>query len=105
MPARSWNSGFLAIGPARLEIACWGPPPDAAPTLVLLHEGLGCVALWREFPHKLAAATGFGVLAYSRAGYGRSSPVALPRPLDYMTREAVNTLPVLLAAVRLERPV
>ena len=54
----------------------------------MLHEGLGCVALWRDFPARLAAATGFGVLAYSRAGYGRSDPVALPRPLDYMTREA-----------------
>jgi pimeloyl-ACP methyl ester carboxylesterase len=99
-----WNpAGFLDIDAARLEIACWGPPPDAAATIVLLHEGLGCVALWRDFPQKLAAATGFGVLAYSRAGYGRSTPVALPRPLDYMTREAVETLPRLLDAVGVER--
>ena len=46
----------------------WRPPgggrgPDAAPTLVLLHEGLGCVALWRDFPDALAAATGCGVFA------------------------------------------
>ena len=53
-----------------LETQWWGPGPDAAPTLVLLHEGLGCVALWRDFPEALAAATGCGVFAYSRFGYG-----------------------------------
>ena len=56
----------------------------------VLHEGLGCVAMWRDFPARLAAATGFGVCAWSRAGYGQSDPVALPRPLDYMTRESYN---------------
>ena len=88
-----------------LETAVFGPPPQAAPTIVLLHEGLGSVALWRDFPATLAEATGFGVFVYSRAGYGRSSPVALPRPLDYMTREAVETLPLVLAAVGVERVV
>ena len=82
-----------------------GPPPEAAPTLVLLHEGLGCVALWREFPQKLAHATGFGVFVYSRAGYGRSDPVDLPRPLDYMTREARFSLPAVLDAIGFRRGV
>ena len=77
--------------------------PDAAPTLVLLHEGLGCVALWRDFPERLAAATGFGVFVYSRAGYGRSDPVDLPRPLDYMTREARFSLPQVLDAIGFAR--
>ena len=63
-------------------------PPDQAPTIVMLHEGLGCVALWRDFPQKLAAATDHGVFAYSRAGYGGSERIPLPRPLDYMSREA-----------------
>ncbi|MCY1057925.1 alpha/beta hydrolase [Nannocystis sp. SCPEA4] len=71
----------------RLEYRWVGPGPAAAPTLVLLHEGLGCVSLWRDFPERLAAATGCGALVYSRAGYGRSEPIALPRPLDYMQRE------------------
>ena len=71
----------------------------------MLHEGLGCVALWRDFPRRLAAATGFGVFAYSRAGYGQSDPVPLPRPLDYMTREARETLPELLDAIGLRRGV
>ena len=83
-------SGTLEADGARLEYACHGPAPAEAPTLVLLHEGLGCTALWRDFPARLAAATGFGVFVYSRAGYGQSDPVPLPRPLDYMTREALG---------------
>ncbi len=81
-----------------LEVCCYGPGPDVAPTLVLLHEGLGCLARWRDFPERLAREANIGVLAYSRFGYGRSSTCTLPRPLDYMTDEAVNVLPVLLAA-------
>ena len=69
---------------------------DPSHTLILLHEGLGCTALWRDFPAALARATGHSVFAYSRAGYGGSSAVALPRPLDYMTREAVDVLPRLI---------
>jgi pimeloyl-ACP methyl ester carboxylesterase len=66
---------------------------------VLLHEGLGCVAMWRGFPALLAAATGCGVFVWSRAGYGGSDPVAPPRPLDYMQREAASWVrPVLDAA-------
>jgi pimeloyl-ACP methyl ester carboxylesterase len=82
-----------------LEAVCYGPPPGTAPTIVMLHEGLGCVALWRDFPERLAKATGFGVFAWSRAGYGQSDPVELPRPLDYMSREALEKLPGVLEAV------
>ena len=71
----------------------------------MLHEGLGCVALWRDFPARLAAATGFGVFAWSRAGYGRSDLVALPRPLDYMTREARVGVPAVLEAIGLKREI
>jgi pimeloyl-ACP methyl ester carboxylesterase len=95
--------GAVTIGGKRLETLAYGPSPEAAPTILMLHEGLGCVALWRDFPQRLARATGFGVLAYSRAGYGGSDPVALPRPLDYMTREAHETLPALIDAVGLRR--
>ena len=93
------DSGFLDIGTQRLEYRMIGPQPDAAPTLVLLHEGLGCVGLWGDFPDKLQAATGAGVLVYSRAGYGQSSPVTLPRPLSYMHDEAREVLPRLLDAI------
>jgi pimeloyl-ACP methyl ester carboxylesterase len=95
--------GEIVAGGKRLEAVAYGPAPDQAPTVVMLHEGLGCVALWRDLPMKVAAATGWGVFAYSRAGYGGSDPVDLPRPLDYMSREARFSLPAVLDAIRFER--
>jgi pimeloyl-ACP methyl ester carboxylesterase len=98
------GAGELVIaGGKLLETVALGPPPDRAPTIVLLHEGLGCVALWRDFPAKLSAATGWGVLAYSRAGYGRSESIELPRRLDYMTEEARSVLPEVLDRVGFRR--
>jgi pimeloyl-ACP methyl ester carboxylesterase len=106
MTAFRWIDGaggeIVADG-KRLEAVAHGPPPDEALTMVMLHEGLGCVALWRDFPAQLAAATGWGVFTYSRAGYGRSDPVELPRPLDYMTREARFSLPAVLGAIGFQR--
>lgn len=93
--------GYLHAGGRRLEYACHGPAPGDAPTLVMLHEGLGCVALWRDVPARLASATGWGVLVYSRQGYGASDPALLPLPIDYMTREAVDVLPEVLDAIGL----
>ncbi len=103
-----WQSGEpmqLTAGDQLLEACCWGPAPADAPTLVLLHEGLGSTRLWKDFPGQLAQQTGYGVFAYSRAGYGRSSSVSLPRPIDYMTREAVDVLPVVLDAIGFKRGV
>jgi pimeloyl-ACP methyl ester carboxylesterase len=97
------SAGRLTIGASELEYRMIGPQPDAAPTIVLLHEGLGSVALWGDFPDKLQAATGAGVFVYSRAGYGASTPVALPRPLDYMHVEALEVLPQLLDAIGFRR--
>jgi pimeloyl-ACP methyl ester carboxylesterase len=96
-------SGRLTIGSTDLEYRMIGPTPDLAPTIVMLHEGLGSVDLWGDFPEKLQAATGTGVFVYSRAGYGASSPVPLPRPLDYMHREALDVLPELLDAIGFRR--
>ena len=73
-----------------------------APTLVLLHEGLGCVALWRDLPERLVVKTGCSVFAYSRAGYGGSDPIELPRPLSYMSDEAQHVLPFVLAHANVE---
>lgn len=97
--------GFVTVDGKALEYQCFGPAPDQATTLVLLHEGLGCLALWRDLPQALAQATGCGVLVYSRAGYGRSDPADLPRPLDYMTQEAVTVLPQVLAAAGIGRAI
>jgi pimeloyl-ACP methyl ester carboxylesterase len=102
----NWTSSTpfrFRAGDAMLEGRCLGPPPSEAATIVLLHEGLGSMALWRGFPEKLTKATGLGVFAYSRRGYGGSDPVELPRPLDYMTREAVDVLPAVLEAIGLKR--
>jgi pimeloyl-ACP methyl ester carboxylesterase len=96
-------TGFLGIGAAELEYRMIGPAPEEAPTIVMLHEGLGSAALWGDFPEKLQAATGIGVFAYSRAGYGASTPVTLPRPLDYMHIEALEVLPKLLEAIGFRR--
>ena len=97
------DQGMLELGEMRLEYRMIGPRPDAAPTLVLLHEGLGCVAGWGNFAQELAAATGAGVFAYSRAGYGRSSPAKLPRPVSFMHDEACDVLPRVLAAIDFRR--
>ena len=97
--AKLEDAGFLQINGLSLEYRMIGPRPGEAPTLLLLHEGLGCVGLWGDFPDKLQKATGAGVFVYSRAGYGQSSPAKLPRPLTYMHEEARQTLPALLDSV------
>lgn len=89
--------GVLRAAGRQLEWAYW--PAGPGPVIVLLHEGLGSVGLWRGFPQALAAATGLPVFAYSREGYGHSDPADLPYPIDYMTRHATQVLPDVLAAL------
>ncbi len=72
-----------------------------APAIVLLHEGLGCVATWRQFPEALAERTGCAVIAYSRRGYGASPPCPLPRDVGYMHDEADGDLPALIETLGL----
>ncbi|MBT7957046.1 MAG: alpha/beta hydrolase [Rhodospirillaceae bacterium] len=75
-----------------------GASPEK-PTLVFLHEGLGCVALWRNFPEQLCQTAGLNGFVYSRQGYGASDPIPLPRPVEYMHHEGLNVVsPVLEAA-------
>lgn len=93
----------LVVNGVTLEYACHGPAPDAAPTIVMLHEGLGSVELWRDFPKQVAARTEMGVFVYSRQGYGASDPVQLPRPFDFMTREARDVLPGVLDQMGLRK--
>jgi pimeloyl-ACP methyl ester carboxylesterase len=99
----SADNAFLDLGDMRLEFRMIGPPPEAAPTLVMLHEGLGSVDIWGSFAGALSAATGAGVFSYSRAGYGRSSPSKLPRPVSFMHDEACDVLPRVLAAIDFRR--
>jgi pimeloyl-ACP methyl ester carboxylesterase len=97
--------GHVQVAGGTLETAWWGPGPAKAPSLVLLHEGLGSVALWRDVPERLAASTGWGVFAYSRFGYGYSETTPLPRPMTYMHHEAQVVLPEVLRATGIERAV
>ena len=97
------DEGFLELAPLRLEYRMIGPRPDAAPTIVMLHEGLGSAGLWNSFPDHIASATGAGVFVYSRTNYGRSSPGKLPRTVNFMHEEALDVLPRVLAAIGFER--
>jgi pimeloyl-ACP methyl ester carboxylesterase len=97
------DEGFLELAPLRLEYRMIGPRPAEAPTIVMLHEGLGSVGLWGTFPEELAAATGAGVFVYSRANYGKSSPGKLPRSVDFMDEEALDVLPQVLDAIGFQR--
>lgn len=92
----SGNELSLLVDGVRLEALRYPAREPGLPTLVFLHEGLGCVSLWRDFPQRLCAATGCGGLLYSRRGYGGSDPCDLPRPLDYMACEAIEVLPRVL---------
>jgi pimeloyl-ACP methyl ester carboxylesterase len=87
---------------AGLEYRWIGPPPGQAPTIVFLHEGLGCVAMWRDFPDRVASATGCGALVYSRLGYGASDPLREPRRLRFMHDEALVVLPAVIERFHLD---
>jgi pimeloyl-ACP methyl ester carboxylesterase len=92
----------LAAG-HRLEYA-W--IEGGAPTLVFLHEGLGSIAQWRDFPAKLARATGCRAVVYDRYGYGKSDVLAAERVgVDFMHREALDALPELLLKLKIESPI
>ena len=91
-------SNFIEINGVKLEYQRHGSVSGDLPELVFLHEGLGCVSLWRDFPERLAE------LVYSRAGYGKSDPASLPRPVRFMHDEA-ETLGRLLEAVHISRAV
>ena len=75
------------------------------PTLVFLHEGLGSVALWKQFPREVAEAANCPALVYSRLGYGKSDKLATPRAVDYMHREAIDVLPEILDQLGIEAPI
>ena len=101
---------FQTVGGHRLEYGRIdpGPRPGAvadAPVLVFLHEGLGSVALWKDFPDRVSHATGCPTIVYSRYGYGKSDRLAGARGVDYMHREALEVLPQLLDALSIRNPI
>jgi pimeloyl-ACP methyl ester carboxylesterase len=90
------HSSFVTVQGRRLEYRRIAATRPNTPTLVFLHEGLGSVSLWRDFPDKVARETGCGAVIYSRYGYGRSDVLEAPHRVDYMHREARESLPELL---------
>ncbi|MCM8593742.1 alpha/beta fold hydrolase [Accumulibacter sp.] len=99
------DPALLKIGGQVFEYQSIPPSRAALPTLVLLHEALGSVALWRDFPERIALATGCQVLSWSRQGYGHSSPLAGPRTPRYLHDEAIEQMPAVLAALQIDQPV
>jgi len=94
-------SPTLSIAGGALEFLDIPGDPDRPP-LVLLHEGLGSVGLWRGFPGRLAAATGRRTVAFSRFGHGQSDPPPMPRTPAFMHEEAREVLPEVLKTLALE---
>ena len=97
----------IGIAGSRLEIVrlLSTQPVEGVAPIVFLHEGLGSVSLWRDFPQRVADATGAEVIVYSRAGYGRSDPIREPRGVRYMHDEALIVLPELLDRLGIDRPI
>jgi pimeloyl-ACP methyl ester carboxylesterase len=96
---------FVVVAGMRLEYERVAGSRADQPTLVILHEGLGSVAMWRDFPARLAAATGSPVMLYSRAGYGRSERLKGARTVRYMHQEALVVLPELLDTLGVAHPI
>ena len=102
-------AGFLETvlpggGVLRLEFQSHRPTASQGRvTLILLHEGLGCVGMWGSFPKRLATHTGCPVFVYSRKGYGGSDPEGPPRSVDFMHREAWRDLRAVIDTAQFDR--
>lgn len=98
---------FLTVQTRRIEyVRLEAKNPDAnKATIVMLHEGLGSNAMWRDFPLQVSDATGCEVLVYSRYGYGNSDPIERDHEVDYMHKEALESLPDLLNQLNIKKPI
>ena len=98
---------FLGMGDVDLEARRFAPHRRraGAPTIVFLHEALGSVSVWRDFPRQAASATGCDVVAYSRQGFGQSSPRPEPYDTRFLHHESLVVLPDVLDALGAERPI
>lgn len=96
---------FITAAGHRLDTRWIGPRGGSGPVLVFLHEGLGSIELWRDFPDTIAERTGCATLVYSRYGYGRSDPLKESRKVDYLHHEALDVLPEVLDACDITNPV
>lgn len=95
----------LIVEGHRLEVLRISSVKAVGPELVFLHEGLGSISHWRNFPTRVAEATGCSVTVYSRYGCGNSDVMSEPRSVRYMHEEALNALPDLLSQLHIESPI
>ena len=95
----------MVVDGKRLETLWIGPRQSGRPVIVMLHEGLGSIALWKDFPELLVARTGCCVLLYSRYGHGSSDKLMEKRPVTFMHHEGEVVLPELLEKLPIERPI
>ncbi len=101
----SMPNQVLALGDRAIEYQLVTPTAARAMDLVMLHEGLGSVSMWGDFPERLARSTRCRTWVFSRHGHGQSSPLRQPRRVDYLHEEARVWLPAILAGLGIERPV
>ncbi len=94
---------FKKIYDYKIEFKVIGESISELPTIILLHEGLGSLSMWKGLPEKINNATNCNIVVYSRAGYGKSSSVKLPRPLNYMSIEAEKYLPEIIKQLNLKK--
>jgi len=101
-----WQDIAYAGGQARIEYQWVGTQGAPGPVLVFLHEGLGSLALWKDFPARICQRLGCTGLVYSRPGYGQSQDLAPPQPwgIDFMHRQARDVLAALLKALQVHEP-
>jgi pimeloyl-ACP methyl ester carboxylesterase len=97
--------GEVLVDGKRLETLWIEPADKDRPTIVMLHEGLGSVALWKDFPQRLASRTGCGILVYSRYGHGNSDRLLEKRPVEFMHHEGEKVLPELLDKLNIVKPI
>jgi pimeloyl-ACP methyl ester carboxylesterase len=93
---------FLTVDNTRFEIRWLRQGKKNRPVLVFLHEGLGCVDMWKSFPEHLASQTGCDGFVFSRQGYGRSDPCPLPWKINFMHVQALKVLPKILGAAGIQ---
>ena len=93
------EEGQISVAGMALEYRLIGAPPSRSSTIVMLHEGLGSVSTWGEFPRRVFERTRASVFVYSRAGYGASPPVEPGLPIDYIKHHALDVLPKILEAI------
>ena len=99
------DHSFVTVQGRKLEVQKIPGANRDAPTLVFLHEGLGSVSMWRDFPDKAVSASGCPAIVYSRYGYGQSEVLRGARAVDYMHVEAREVLPELLERLGVDDPV